>query len=79
MYEEALDLILPFVVTGIYTVIVTLFAGLGFMFEYKSYTFLSGGKLFIGLWAGVVGLIALNASFHVMKDKLSASVGALRE
>jgi len=79
MYEETLDLILPFVVTGIYTALATLFAGLGFLFEYKSYTFLSGGKLFVGLWAAIVGLIALNASFHVTKDKLSESVGALRE
>lgn len=78
MYEEAFDLLLPFVVTGVYTIAATFFAGLGFMFEYKSYTFLSGGKLFVGLWAAVVGLIALTASFRVTKDKLSESVGALR-
>jgi hypothetical protein len=34
MYEEASDLILPFVVTGIYTAVATLFAGLGFIFEF---------------------------------------------
>ncbi|MFC7072772.1 hypothetical protein ACFQJ7_06295 [Halovenus rubra] len=75
MYEEAFDLLLPFALTGLYTVMATLFAGLGFLFEYKSYLFLSGGKLFIGLWAAVVGLIALNASLRVTKDRLTQRLG----
>ncbi|SDJ56686.1 hypothetical protein SAMN05216226_10590 [Halovenus aranensis] len=74
MYEEALELIVPIAVTAVYTGAVSLFAGLGFLFEYKSLLFLSGGETFIGLWAAIVGLIALNASYHVLQDKLAGSV-----
>lgn len=78
MYEELLELILPTLVTGIYAVLATVFAGLGVLFEYKSAMFLSGGEMFIGLWAGAVGLILLSGSARVTNDKLLTAYESLR-
>ncbi|MFC7059119.1 hypothetical protein [Halovenus salina] len=78
MYEEVLELIIPVAVTALYTGAVSLFAALGVLFEYKSLLFLSGGETFIGLWAAVVGVIALNAAYHVLQDRLAGAVAGLR-
>lgn len=75
MYEDALEVLIPLVEVGAYLVAAALFTGIGFLLEYKSYLLLSGGEQVVGLWAVIVGLIALRAAYQLTNDKLLTAVG----
>ncbi len=55
----------------LYGVATTLLAGLGGLFEYRSYLFINSGETTIALYAGALGLVLLTFAYLVGRNKLA--------
>lgn len=77
MRKDALELLIPLVEVGVYVTASVLFTGVGILFEYRSYLLLNEGEMFVGLWAAIVGLLALTAAYKLSSDKLLNSLNGL--
>ncbi|MXR51883.1 hypothetical protein GRX03_09730 [Halovenus sp. WSH3] len=54
----------------LYGVATTVLAGLGTLFEYRSYRFLNSGETAMALWIGALGVVVLALAYRVGRDKL---------
>lgn len=78
MHEEGIDLLIHGLVFLAYTTLTLLAAGLGMLFEYRSFLVLNGGDLFLGVWEGAVGLLFLAAASYVARNKLAGAYEELQ-
>lgn len=78
MYEELVELLLHAVVFLSYAAAGVLFAGLGALFEYRSYLFISSGDTVVALWIGALGLVMLAFAYLIVRDKATGSFNEFR-
>jgi hypothetical protein len=76
MFEEVSELLIEAVMLGLYSLVVLATAGFGVLFEYRSLVFMNSGRTFLAIWLGLIGLVFITFSSHVVRDKLA---GAYRE
>ena len=70
MRQEAVELLLHSLAVVGYAITATLFAGLGLLFEYKSYLLLTGDDPLLAAWTAGVGLIMFGFFYLVVTTKL---------
>lgn len=78
MREQLLDVFLHAFVVVIYGLVGAVATGAGLLFEYRSYTFASGGDLMLAVWIGGLGVLLLGLGYLVWSDKTRTAVGELR-
>lgn len=70
MREGVLDVLVELSVLVLYGVATTVLAGLGTLFEYRSYLFVSSGETTMALWIGALGAVVLTLAYRIGRDKL---------
>lgn len=71
MRQEISDVFIQLLILVGYSVITLLTAGLGLMFEYRSYGFLQNGETVLAIWIGGMGLLLLTFSSLVLRDTIT--------
>ena len=69
MRESLLEVGLEAVSLLLYTIVGAVLAGLGTLFEYRSYLFMSSGEQFLAVWIAAMGILLLALAYLVVRDK----------
>ncbi|MEF8901403.1 MAG: hypothetical protein V5A25_09300 [Halovenus sp.] len=78
MYKELIELLLHAVVFLSYAAAGAVVAGLGALFEYRSYLFINNGDTVVALWIGALGLVMLAFAYLIVRDKATESFNEFR-
>lgn len=79
MREGIIELLLDAIGLLLYTVVGTLFATVGALFEYRGYLLINGGDTVFAAWIGVLGLLLFGLSYLVFTDKATAAYREFRQ
>ena len=78
MRETLLELLLQAVSLAVYLVAGAVLAGLGALFEYQSYLFISSGEQLLAAWMAALGIVMLTFAYLIVRDKAGTAYGELR-